>query len=135
MRQSLIRLVAVAALAGGGAGCTTVPDAPIVANGPAAAEGSLVALMQPVQAGPVVLTPTRVLEDSRCPQNARCVWAGRAIVTTRIDGPGWRETRDFVLGVPLEEHGHMLTLVSVQPETTMDVITPSEDYRFAYQAR
>ena len=33
-----------------------------------------------------------VVEDSRCPINARCVWAGRADRAHRVDGAGWRET-------------------------------------------
>lgn len=32
-----------------------------------------------------------VLEDSRCPQNARCVWAGRLRVRVAVDGVGERE--------------------------------------------
>ena len=35
--------------------------------------------------------PLDVVEDSRCPQNARCVWAGRLRVRVAIDGVGERE--------------------------------------------
>lgn len=35
--------------------------------------------------------PLEVLEDSRCPQNARCVWAGRLRVRVAVDGVGERE--------------------------------------------
>lgn len=35
--------------------------------------------------------PLEVLEDSRCPQNARCVWAGRLRVRVAIEGVGERE--------------------------------------------
>lgn len=35
--------------------------------------------------------PLEVLEDSRCPQNARCVWAGRLRVRVNIEGVGERE--------------------------------------------
>lgn len=35
--------------------------------------------------------PLEVLEDSRCPQNARCVWAGRLRVRVAIEGAGERE--------------------------------------------
>lgn len=34
--------------------------------------------------------------DSRCPANARCVWAGRLVFRFVIDGPGGRE--EFSLG-------------------------------------
>jgi hypothetical protein len=35
--------------------------------------------------------PLEVVEDSRCPQNARCVWAGRLRVRVNIEGVGERE--------------------------------------------
>lgn len=35
--------------------------------------------------------PLEVLEDSRCPQNARCVWAGRLRVRVNVEGVGERE--------------------------------------------
>ena len=79
-------------------GCIVYKNAPNVDNGPPAAEGTAVGLRQPVQVGSVVATPMAVVEDSRCPENARCVWAGRLIVKTRIDGAGWRETADLTLG-------------------------------------
>lgn len=38
--------------------------------------------------------PLEVLEDSRCPQNARCVWAGRVRLRVSIEGVGEREIAD-----------------------------------------
>ncbi len=35
--------------------------------------------------------PLEVLEDSRCPQNARCVWAGRLRLRVIVNGVGERE--------------------------------------------
>src|SRR5215510_15315797 len=37
------------------------------------------------------LRPLEVLEDSRCPQNARCIWAGRLRLRVNVDGVGDRE--------------------------------------------
>ena len=34
--------------------------------------------------GTLAVTPLRVVEDSRCPINARCIWAGRLILTTAM---------------------------------------------------
>ncbi|BBC72667.1 conserved hypothetical protein [Altererythrobacter sp. B11] len=108
--------------------CATTPAAT-----PPAAAGSLVPLGQPVQAGSLVVTPVKVAEDSRCPENARCVWAGRLVVTTRIAGDGWRETADLTLGEAHATHGTTLTLVSGQPEKRAGAETPAPDYRFAYE--
>ncbi len=42
----------------------------------------------------LVVRPLAVLEDSRCPQNARCVWAGRLRLRVHIEGVGEREITD-----------------------------------------
>ncbi|MHA6333717.1 hypothetical protein ACXYL9_08525 [Qipengyuania sp. CAU 1752] len=116
------------------AGCAVVPDAPNVEGTPRT-ELTPVALGQPVYAGSVVVTPRRVVEDSRCPINARCVWAGRLIVETRIDGGGWRNTANITLGETYGTHGHVIALTASSPEkTTQDDIQPSQ-YRFVYEAR
>ena len=114
--------------------CATIPDAPIVEGTPAA-EGTPVALRHPVHVGDVVATPMKVVEDSRCPMNARCVWAGRLIVTTRIDGAGWRDTADITLGETYGTHGRVIALVSGLPEKTTDHETQPGEYRFVYESR
>lgn len=116
------------------ASCAVVPDAPIVAGTPVA-EGSAVPLGQPVRLGEFVVTPMKVLEDSRCPMNTRCVWAGRLIVTTRIDGAGWRDTADLTLGETYGTHDRVIALVSGIPEKRTDHETQPGEYRFAYETR
>lgn len=41
--------------------------------------------------GGLRVRPLEVLEDSRCPQNARCVWAGRLRLRVAVDGAGEHE--------------------------------------------
>ncbi|MCT2558119.1 hypothetical protein N0B51_03910 [Tsuneonella sp. YG55] len=114
--------------------CAVVPNAPIVEGTPQPA-GYAVPFDVPVRVGDLVLTPKKLVEDSRCPMNARCVWAGRVMVTTRIDGAGWRETKDLTLGEPYGTHDQVVALASVKPErTTQDAIEPRA-YRFVYEAR
>jgi hypothetical protein len=102
--------------------------------GPPAPEGSVAALGEPVKVADVVLTPIRVTEDSRCPINARCVWAGRVTVETRVDGAGWRETVPMTLGEPEGVRGYVLNLISAEPGKMAGApdVKP-EDYRFAYE--
>jgi hypothetical protein len=129
------RIVPALATLGLLAGCAAYKNEPIVDNGPPAPEGTAVALDQPVRVGSVVATPKKVVEDSRCPENARCVWAGRLVVSTRIDGPGWRETADLTLGEPKQLRGVTLALVSGLPEKEAERETPAGEYRFVYEAR
>jgi hypothetical protein len=88
-----------------------------------------------VQVGDLVVTPKKLVEDSRCPINARCVWAGRVVVTTRIVGPNFSDTADLTLGEPYGTHGKLLALVSVRPEKTTQSELQDVDYRFVYEAR
>ncbi|GGD91803.1 hypothetical protein GCM10011515_09340 [Tsuneonella deserti] len=116
------------------AGCVAVPNAPIVEGTPQPA-GYAVPFDVPVHVGNLVLTPKKLVEDSRCPMNARCVWAGRVVVTTRIDGAGWRETKDLTLGESYGTHGEVFALVGVSPEKTTDREIQPAEYRFTYEPR
>lgn len=116
--------------------CAVIPDKP-QPEASALAQGTPVALGQAVEVGSVAVTPMAVVEDSRCPINARCVWAGRLVVTTRIDGAGWRDTADLTLGEPWSTHGIVLALTSGEPgrEAGEGKETPASAYRFTYEAR
>ena len=48
-------------------------------------------LGQTVNLGGPKVTPLAVLEDSRCPKEARCIWAGRVRLSVRVaTGAGMR---------------------------------------------
>lgn len=113
------------------AACATASNAPIVDNGPPAPAGSAVALGQPVTVGRLVATPRDVKEDSRCPAGVQCVWAGRVVLATRIDGAGWRETVPLTLGEAYATHGTSITLVSVKPQKGAGKPDAGE-YRFTF---
>lgn len=113
--------------------CAIVPNSPIVdSQREVAQQGSLVGLLQPVQLGRIVVTPMQVTEDSRCPQGVQCVTAGRVIVDTRIDGPGWRQTQPLVLGEPHSVRGFTVVLAEVRPAMRLDPRITSADYRVRY---
>lgn len=114
------------------AGCAVVPAPDSTPPQPA---GYAVPLGQPVRVGDLVVTPKKLVEDSRCPMNARCIWAGRAVVTTRIVGPNFSDTADLTLGEPFGTHGKMIALVSVRPDKMTGTETQLRDYRFTYEPR
>lgn len=131
----MTRLLALAVLALSApslAGCMAVPDAPSVSS-TAWPAGTPVPLGQPVVLRDLVVTPIAVVEDSRCPINARCVWAGRLIVQTRIDGKGWRETANITLGESYGTHGEVVALVSGEPGKRAERETQPGEYRFVYE--
>lgn len=104
--KAIATLVAALALSA----CATTP----LAGSPVRSDG-LATIGQSTRVGALVVTPQAVIEDSRCPINARCVWAGRLILKSRIDGAGWRETVNLTLGEAYATHGTGLALVSAEP--------------------
>ena len=104
MKQSFF-IIAVLGLSA----CATVSSSvPVRADG-------LAAIGQSTRVGALVITPQKLIEDSRCPINARCIWAGRLILAARIEGAGWRETANLTLGEIYATHGTGLALVSAEP--------------------
>ena len=104
MKQGLIISVALGLTA-----CATFS-----ASAPVRTDG-LATIGQSTRVGALVITPQQLVEDSRCPINARCIWAGRLVLSTRIDGAKWRETTNLTLGKPYSTHGTGLALVSAEP--------------------
>jgi hypothetical protein len=65
--------------------------------------------------GPKV-TPLAVMEDSRCPMNARCIWAGQVRLTVRIDTGAGYQTREITSNKPIPVADGTLELVEVTPD-------------------
>ncbi|WP_324827615.1 hypothetical protein [Qipengyuania zhejiangensis] len=131
MNRTAKTLAAIAFLALPLGGCVVVPDSPNVEGRPWA-QGTPVPLGQPVLVGDVAVTAKRIVEDSRCPINARCVWAGRLIVETRIDGAGWRDTANITLGESYGTHGQVVALVDAGPDKMTSPELQSGQYRFTF---
>lgn len=124
MKQAFI-FAAILALAA----CATT------SSGPPIRSDGFATLGQPTRIGGLVVTPQAVVEDSRCPINVRCVWAGRLVLKTRIDGAGWRETVDLTLGQAYATHGSGLALVSAEPGKMAGAIPAPPVSLFGFEAR
>jgi len=87
-------------------------------------------LGQWVQLAPgVAVEPLRVIEDSRCPQDVTCVWAGRFVLAARVRDHGRVQSVKLTLGVP-QKIGHgRVSLDQVTPERTGKRIN-GQHYRF-----
>lgn len=121
--SSKIILAGLAALAL--AGCAATATNPQPPSGPAR-------LGQTVFVDGPHVTPLKVIEDSRCPMNARCVWAGRVVLRVKVTGGAWQRTIDLTMGEPMQVADGGLTLVSVTPDKRTDVAIKPRDYRFAF---
>jgi hypothetical protein len=78
------------------------------------------------------LTPVEVIEDSRCPANVQCVWAGRLWLKARIDMGGKVTEPEFTLGEAQQVGAGMLELIEAKPHPEQGRTIYTEDYRFGF---
>ena len=107
------------------AGCATIPPA---STGPTAALGE-VATVEGAR-----IRPIEVVEDSRCPVNVQCVWAGRLTLRARMTGSGWSQVRDFQLGVPQAVDRYRITLTHADPPKAEPGPIDRRSYRFTFES-
>ncbi|MFZ1742794.1 MAG: hypothetical protein WAT93_08060 [Pontixanthobacter sp.] len=101
-----------------------------------------VALGQRAEFGALWVRPIEVLEDSRCPSDVQCVWAGRILLRVEfgnnaasdvIDPRPETESSEMEIGSdnPVQIFGNSFTIENVSPgnTSTASPIRP-EDYRF-----
>jgi len=70
----------------------------------------------------LTLTPTKVIEDSRCPKGVNCIWAGTVKVSLIINSAVGRSTPTIELGKSVTTESEKITLVSVEPmKTTVQI--------------
>ncbi|HOB14171.1 MAG TPA: hypothetical protein PKN09_08005 [Novosphingobium sp.] len=106
------------------AGCVTAP--PVNANG-----SSEVRLGQSVNLGGPKVTPIRVLEDSRCPIETDCFWAGRVRLEVKVELGSGVSVQELASDKPLAiADGTLELLGTMPPRNAKHAIEPG-DYRFA----
>lgn len=104
--------------------CVTVPPA-------VRADGSS-RLGETTRAGPLLVRADRLVEDSRCPINARCIWAGRVVLAASVTEAGRTTARNLVLGEPALFAQGSLVLDSVAPGTLAGQEIRPADYTFHF---
>ena len=78
----------------------------------------------------VIVRFSEVLEDSRCPINALCVWSGVLRIALTVSA-GVRDTNDIAvdtLGATAEAGGYQFSLLVAKPSRLADVPIAPEDY-------
>jgi hypothetical protein len=91
------------------------------------------ALGETVQVDGPRVTPLEVLEDSRCPMNARCVWAGQVRLKVRVHLGAREEERELTSGKPIPVADGTLELVEVQPDRVAGETLDPKNYRFGFK--
>ncbi|MFN2259492.1 MAG: hypothetical protein ABR601_06600 [Parasphingopyxis sp.] len=90
------------------------------------------AIGEATRAGTLTVTPLEIVEDSRCPEGVHCVWAGRLVVRTRIEGDPSRLV-ELTLGEEIRAADGLLELDRIEPEAAEGIEIPPGRYRFHYR--
>jgi hypothetical protein len=85
----------------------------------------------------VVVMVVELLEDSRCPADVFCIWAGRVRVLVEVQAEGQTGQAEVILGALLQDEtaaprisGHTVELLEAQPYPLSSQDTAEADYRF-----
>ena len=109
-------------------GCTSSDPAP----GPAPLGNGGVAFGQKVVVDGPVIMPVELLEDSRCPANAQCVWPGQVRIKAKWIRANGEKVIELTSGHPLQIADGALTLTHVKPLRKTKAKIADKDYRFAF---
>jgi hypothetical protein len=125
-----MRSILLAGLIGtAAAGCA--PAEPPASAAETDAWGQAVRIGATERIGDVAVTPLAVLEDSRCPPDVTCVWAGRVLIRARIEAGGRSWIGEMELGKPVAAGTRAIVLARIWPEHVAPAAAPG-DYRFAF---
>ena len=82
----------------------------------------------------VRVTPTKLLEDSRCPTSVRCIWAGRLRIeaTIMIQGGSEKLRQEITLGQAVSLPKGRLMLSAAEPAPTAGKPITPDAYRFIF---
>src|SRR5690606_11091159 len=88
---------------------------------------------QTAKAGPVLVTPETLVEDSRCPAGVQCIWQGRVVLEATLTVDGRRSRDRLTLGVPHSVAGGSLVMDEVEPLASAQEPIARGDYRFHFE--
>lgn len=85
-----------------------------------------------VRGTPIILRFRGVTQDSRCPSDVQCVWAGNAVARITLGGSGTSST-DVALNTTLDPKfvvfsGYRITFVGLKPVPKSGATIPSAEY-------
>lgn len=79
------------------------------------------------------ITPKAILEDSRCPIEAVCIWMGRVLVSVEIVSARGTSTETIELGTSINTPGENIKFAIALPAKSTQTEIGGSDYRFTFQ--
>ena len=99
------------------------------------ADGNNVPLGRSAYVDGPIIRPVKIIEDSRCPMNARCIWAGTVKIEAIWVRPGGDRKIELELGKPVQLADGSIELTDVAPSRIAGEgreLKPA-DYRFSFR--
>ena len=81
----------------------------------------------------VTVMPLEVLQDSRCPVDVECIWAGTVQVRALLSSGLGEAEQEFELNTPITTEAEIVTLVEVFPAPESGRAILASDYRFTFE--
>lgn len=101
----------------------------------AEADPAWVALDQRFEEKDIAITPLSIVENSVCPVDAQCVWAGRLILRVGLISANEQIEHELTLGEPVTFDQAQVSLTNFAPPNRTDSTTDPADYRFYFTVR
>ncbi len=83
----------------------------------------------------VSLTPLEIVEDSRCPSDVQCIWAGTVKVRTKIESALGSSEMVLELGQSVTTEAEEITLLEVWPGKSSADVIPVSSYRLTFDVK
>ena len=80
----------------------------------------------------VTITPRKIVDDSRCPSDVQCIWAGTAHVKTTVTTPAGSSDVVFELAHPEIVGDYRITLSELTPASHSGEVIQDSSYRFVF---
>jgi hypothetical protein len=90
-------------------------------------------LGEQVEALGETITPVKVLDDSRCPRDVQCVWAGTLHLDATVRSGMGLGRLTFELGKTSTTEVNSITLISVTPSPMSTTVIGERDYEFTFE--
>ncbi len=94
--------------------------------------GNKTSLGKAISYNSILITPLRVVGDSRCPLDVQCIQAGTVTLTVRLQQDANVEEADLTLGKAKSFGGKRITLTNVSPAPYSKKTISDADYVFTF---
>ena len=81
----------------------------------------------------VYVTPIELMEDSRCPVDVTCIWAGRVVVRVQLESGLGTAVERFEVGTEITTEAEIVELVEVRPTPRSGTALSPDDYTFIFR--